>query len=141
MKQTITLLTALLIAALPVPTLADAPAAKPALGINLAGPADWNMELPFVDVFRLSRAWISQKKGEGWGTGPALELDERGWVKRLAPDCFAETPLCTIDGGHYPSGEWTVLWEGEGRIELSKGKVVSSAPGKLVVNIDAKGGG
>jgi hypothetical protein len=141
MKQTLTLLTALLLAALPVPTLTAAPVAKFALGINLAGPADWNTELPFVDVFRLSRVWISQKKGEGWGKGPALELDERGWVKRLAPDCFAETPLCTIDGGHYPSGEWTVLWEGEGRIELSKGKVVSSAPGKLVVNIDAKGGG
>jgi hypothetical protein len=116
-------------------------APRPALGINLSGPADWNTELPFVDVFRLSRAWISQKQGEGWGKGPKLELDERGWVKRLDADCFAETPLCTIDGGHYPSGEWTVHWEGEGKIELSKGKVVSSAPGRLVVNIDAKGGG
>jgi hypothetical protein len=114
---------------------------KPALGINLAGPADWNTELPFVDVFRLSRQWISQKQGEGWGKGPKLELDERGWIKRLEAGCFAETPLCTIEGGHYPSGEWIVLWEGEGKIELSKGKVVSSAPGKMVVNIDAKGGG
>lgn len=31
------------------------------MGINLAGPADWNTELPFVDVFRMSRPWISQK--------------------------------------------------------------------------------
>lgn len=114
---------------------------KPALGINLAGPADWNTELPFVDVFHLSRQWISQKQGEGWGKGPKLELDERGWIKRLEAGCFAETPLCTIGDGHYPSGEWTVLWEGEGRIEMSKGKVVSNAPGELVINIDAKGGG
>ena len=35
-------------------------APKPALGINLAGPEDWNTELPFVDVFHLSREWISQ---------------------------------------------------------------------------------
>jgi hypothetical protein len=83
---------------------------QPAAGINLAGPADWNTELPFVDVFRLSRAWISQKRGEGWGKGPALDLDEHGWVRRLEPGCFAETPLCTIDDGHYPSGVWTVLW-------------------------------
>lgn len=117
------------------------PAPRPALGINLSGPADWNTELPFVDVFRLSRQWISQRKGEGWGKGPKLELDERGWVQRLETDCFAETPLCTIEGGHYPSGEYTVLWEGDGKIELSKGKIVSSAPGRLVVNIDAKGGG
>jgi hypothetical protein len=115
--------------------------ARPAFGINLAGPADWNTELPFVDVFRLSREWISQKEGDGWGKGPKLELDERGWVKRLAAGCFAETPLCTIDGGHYPSGEWTVSWEGEGEIELSKGKVVSSTTGKLVVEIDSRGGG
>ena len=113
---------------------------RPALGINLAGPADWNTELPFVDVFRLSRQWISQKKGEGWGKGPKLELNERGWVKQLEPECFAETPLCTIDGGHYPSGDWMVLWDGEGKIELSKGKIVSTAPGKIVANIEAKGG-
>lgn len=113
----------------------------PALGINLSGPADWNTELPFVDAFRLSRAWISQKRGEGWGKGPTLELDERGWVKRLEPNCFAETPLCTIDGGHYPSGQWTVLWDGDGRIELSKGKLASSGPGRMVVEIDSKNGG
>lgn len=117
-----------------------APTPRPALGINLSGPADWNTELPFIDVFRLSRQWISQKRGEGWGKGPRLDLDERGWVKRLEADCFAETPLCTIDGGHYPSGEWTVLWEGDGKIELSKGKVVSSVAGKVVANIEAKGG-
>ena len=35
--------------------------AQPRLGINLNGPADWNTELPFVDVFRLSRPWISQR--------------------------------------------------------------------------------
>jgi hypothetical protein len=117
------------------------PRSRPALGINLAGPADWNTELPFVDVFRLSRQWISQKEGAAWGQGPKLELDERGWVRRLAPGCFAETPLCTIDGGHYPSGEWTVLWDGEGKIELSKGRVISNWPGKLVANIDSRGGG
>jgi hypothetical protein len=88
-------------------TRAQSSAAQPhpALGINLSGPADWNAELPFVDTFRLSRAWISQKRGEAWGKGPKLELDEHGWVQRLEPGCFAETPLCTIDGGHYPSGK------------------------------------
>jgi hypothetical protein len=129
------------IAALPASARGAPPAPRPALGINLAGPADWNTELPFVDAFRLSRQWISQRKGEAWGKGPPLDLDERGWVKRLEPDCFAETPLCTIEGGHYPSGEWTFLWEGQGKIDLSKGKMIASGPGKLVVNIDSQGGG
>lgn len=120
-----------------------APAAepRPALGINLAGPADWNTELPFVDVFRLSRAWISQERGKGWGKGPPLELDGHGWVQQLQSNCFAETPLCTIEGGHYPSGDWTILWDGDGRIEMSKGKMQSSAPGRMVVNIESAGGG
>lgn len=114
---------------------------QPRLGINLAGPADWSTELPFVDAFHLSRQWISQRPGQPWGQGPPLQLDERGWIQRLEPECFAETPLCTIDGGHYPSGEWTILWKGEGQVELSKGRVLASEPGRLRVQIEAAGGG
>ena len=120
---------------------AATPRPQPALGINLAGPSDWNTELPFVDVFHLSREWISQREGAGWGQGPKLELDEHCWIRRLSPGCFAETPLCTIEGGHYPSGVWTVLWDGEGKVELSKGKIISSVAGKLVADIGSQGGG
>lgn len=125
------------------PARAQSPAAhavKPSIGINLNGPADWNTELPFNDVFRLSRQWISQKRGESWGKGPALELDEHGWIKRLAPDCFAETPLCTVDEGKRPPGAYTVLYEGKGKVELSTGTVVSNDPGKLVVDLGNGGG-
>lgn len=89
---------------------------KARLGINLSGPADWNTELPFVDVFRLSRSWISQMKDAGWGKGPELDLDEKGWVKSLEPDCWAETVMLTIDGGRFPEGIYTVLYDGEGRL-------------------------
>jgi hypothetical protein len=106
------------------------------LGINLSGPADWNTEQPFVDVFRLARAWISQEQGKGWGRGPALELDARGWVKSLAPGCSAETLMCTIEGGHYPAGRYVCLYEGEGAIEFSNaGRVVSRAPGRIVCEV------
>lgn len=115
--------------------------AESRLGINLAGPADWNTEQPFVDVFRLSRRWISQRKGEAWGKGPELECDERGWVKRLDPDCWAETPLCTISGGHYQSGEYVCLYEGHGEIEFwdVKGEVSREA-GRIVVDVDSAKG-
>jgi len=65
------------------------------LGMNLNGPADWNCELPFVDVLRLSRPWTARRGGNG----PALPLDRHGWVKKLDVDCSAETPLCMIEGG------------------------------------------
>jgi hypothetical protein len=73
---------------------AENSSAQPRLGMNLAGPSDWMTELPFVDVFRTSRPWISQKKGAGWGQGPELALDEFGWVKQLEPGCFAESMIC-----------------------------------------------
>lgn len=142
------LIPAVAMVALSIPTAADettrsASKAQPRLGMNLSGPADWNTELPFVDVFRLSRPWVSQKKGERWGAGPALALDQRGWVRKLDADCWAETPLCTIQGGHYPSGAYTVLYEGEGNLDFWGGgaKVVSRESGRIVVEIDAAKGG
>lgn len=117
------------------------PAARPRLGINLAGPADWNTELPFVDVFRMSRPWVSQRKGQPWGKGPKLDVDARGWVRRLEPDCFAETLMCTIDGGHYPSGRYTVLYEGKGKLDAGgAGKVASSEPGRVLLDVDSTKG-
>ncbi|MGB4727197.1 MAG: hypothetical protein WBH86_07315 [Thermogutta sp.] len=118
-----------------------APVGKPRLGMNLAGPADWNTELPFVDVFRMSRPWISQRTGQPWGQGPALELDQHGWVKRLEPGCYAETLMCTIDDGHYPSGRYTVFYEGNGELEASgAARVVSRQPGQLILDVDSSKG-
>jgi hypothetical protein len=108
--------------------------------MNLAGPADWTTEHPFVDVFKMSRKWISQRKGQPWGKGPELEKDERGWIKRLEADCFAETPVLTH--GHGPSGEYVLLYEGEGTIEIRGAKkIASSAPGRIVAEIDGEKGG
>ncbi len=118
------------------------PHPKPRLAMNLAGPADWNTELPFVDVFRMSRPWISQQKGKSWGQGPKLALDQHGWVARLDADCWAETPLCTIEGGHYPSGKYTILYDGAGKLDVSNAaKIVSQESGRVIINVDSTKGG
>ena len=121
---------------------AEIPAAQPRLGINLAGPADWSTELPFVDVFRQSRVWISQKQGTAWGKGPELALDEFGWVKKLEPGCFAESMLCTISGGHYPAGVYTVLYDGEGKLNFGQNaKIKEAKPGRILIDVDSSKGG
>ena len=121
---------------------ADKPAAQPQLGMNLAGPADWSSELPFVDVFRQSRVWISQKQGAAWGKGPELALDEFGWVKKLEPGCFAESMLCTIEGGHYPTGSYTILYDGEGQLGVGQNaKAKESKPGRILIDVNASKGG
>ena len=127
---------------IPAIALAAPPDAPPRLGINLAGPADWMTELPFVDVFRTARPWISQKKGAGWGQGPELEIDEFGWVKRLEPGCYAEAMLCTISDGHYPAGTYTVLYEGEGKLDFAKNATIKQAePGRILIDVDSSRGG
>ena len=121
---------------------AASPAPKPQLGMNLAGPADWSTELPFVDVFRQSRVWISQKQGAAWGKGPELALDAFGWVKELQPGCFAESMLCTIGGGHYPAGTYTVLYDGEGKLAFGQNaKLKETKPGRILIEVDASKGG
>lgn len=122
-------------------TAAEEP--RPRLGINLAGPDDWNAEQPFADVFRLSRAWISQREGAGWGEGPPLDLDARGWPRRLEEGCHVDTPLCTLPpGNHYPSGVYSVAWSGRGTVGAwGAASVRESSPGRLLLDVDPTAGG
>ncbi len=110
------------------------------LGINIAGIADWGSEFPFADLFKQSREWVSQAQGAAWAAGEKLDIDEHGWVKRLAPNGFATTFLSSFEDGHYPSGDYLILYEGEGEIIVPFHTVKSSNSGRLVVNVDAKKG-
>lgn len=105
------------------------------LGINLFDPSDWGTELPFVDLFRCSRRWISQNaQAQPWGGGPQLQRDDNGWITRLDTGCYADTPLCLMDKGHLPEGQYTCLYDGEGKIEFwgAVSRVVDQQPGRLV---------
>ncbi|MGV3485172.1 MAG: hypothetical protein ACO1RT_12205 [Planctomycetaceae bacterium] len=113
---------------------------RASLGINLAGPADWNTELPFVDVFRMARTWISQREDSPWGQGPELTLDPQGWVTQLEPGCWAETPLCTIEGGRFPQGRYVVLYDGQGKIAFNGARIVEERPGRMVIEPQGNGG-
>lgn len=116
------------------PSQAGPPPASFSVGTNLSGLADWSTELPFRDLFRSARAWISQREGAGWGQGPAVALDEQGWPTRLEPGCWVETPLLTAE--HHPGGEFVCLYQGRGRIEF--GNVAESRevqPGQIRVTV------
>lgn len=119
----------------------DEAAGKARLGINLAEARDWNTALPFVDLFRLSRKWISQQQGKRFGKGPPLDLDEHGWVKSLQPGCRADTALCSMRGGHYPSGRYTILYDGKGKMDVvPKSTVVRFTQGKAIIDVDSSRG-
>lgn len=106
------------------------------LGMNLAGVRDWGTELPFVDVFRTARVWASTRVGEKFGQGPALNLDEHGWVKSLEPSCIAETPFLNIGKTAYPPGIYTCTYEGEGEIRIRGAtRVLEARPGRITFEL------
>jgi hypothetical protein len=128
------------------------------LGIGLNGIADWSTELPFLDAFKSSRKWIPQcvsgdpDCNEQMDTHEynLLNLDQNGWVKSLPtpeePPKYTRvsTLLLREIPNFYPSGQYIVLYEGEGKIEYTfdaKKDDTASRPGRDVINVDAKGGG
>ncbi|MGB5683566.1 MAG: hypothetical protein WBM47_17095, partial [Polyangiales bacterium] len=65
-----------------------------AIGSNLAGVVDYSTDMPFVDLFKSSRPWISGSD-EKWDDGRPLDLDEYGWVRSLKPGQVARTLMLT----------------------------------------------
>ncbi|MBX3110972.1 MAG: hypothetical protein KF857_03100 [Fimbriimonadaceae bacterium] len=125
----------------PTSQLANPGPGRPSLATNLSGPADWNTEIPFVDMFRFSREWISQQDGKDWGQGPRLDIDAKGWVKRLEPGCWAETFVASYDK-HYPSGDYTVLYDGKGELDFGAGgpQGAVGGNGRYIVHVDSTKG-
>lgn len=128
-----------------------------AIGTNLAGISDWSTQVPFLDVFKTSRKWLTQCidgdpgcRGT-WETEEfdKLDLDEQGWVKSLpAPEDAPEfTRVRTIlfgGGGKYPGGQYVVLYEGEGKIEYvydGRKDEAASRPGRDVIEFNPESDG
>jgi hypothetical protein len=126
------------------------------LGTNLNGIAAWSTELPFLDAFKSSTPWITQCTNQDpgcnnvWDTQERklLNLDSNGWVKSLPAS--EDTPIYSrvstflFQGmkGRYPSGQYVVLYEGEGNIEYRfDAQKISSAPGRDIINVNADNGG
>lgn len=114
------------------------------LGTNLESVEDFAVAYPFTDFFKQSRPWITASQTV-FDTDDAdqLDLDAQGWVRSLPactadPQqfCFARTVINSSEAS-YPDGQYLVLYEGNGSLAYSGGAgLVSSAPGRDVVNVD-----
>lgn len=111
------------------------------LGTNLSEVAEYSSEWIFVDAFKSSSAWISGTENT-WDDGRALSLDSNGWVRSLASGQFAKTLMFWALDGHFPSGEYIVLYDGDGTIEYrfaATKNASRSTPGRDVINVNATG--
>ena len=107
------------------------------LGINVQGIDDWTTQWPFVDAFKISRPWISQRKNSPWGQGGPLNLTPDGWIASLDQDQYADTAVFDDGQGHYPSGQYVLIYDGEGTINFpfNTASVVSQTPGRILLNV------
>lgn len=129
--------------------------AKPVLGSNLAGVSDWTSEMPFTDLFKMSRNWITQCNPYGTAKDPGcntswdtneeslLNLDANGWVKSLPKP--EDSPVYTRVSTYwamYPEfkgGRYIVLYEGEGTLAYgfkAQKIVAESRAGRDVIQLN-----
>jgi hypothetical protein len=129
----------------PTPTPHQAPVgtvqASARWGTNLSAISDWTTGWAFVDAFRGARSWISGNSATWqWDDGRPFDLDENGWVRSLQPNQIARAVVMTLPPNSYPSGTYTVLYEGEGVIAYEGSGRKNSAlsrPGRDVLDVDA----
>ncbi|MEI8309286.1 MAG: hypothetical protein WCH98_00880 [Verrucomicrobiota bacterium] len=104
-------------------------------GINLAPVVDWTTEFPFVDLLKMSRQWISQRK-DAWDSKEPLDIDSNGYVKSLLPGQWATTLMATEAGQIVPPGRYTFFYEGEGEVSWEGiATKVDSSPGRDMIEI------
>ena len=111
------------------------PIANARLGINLAGIADWGTEFPFVDLFKQSRAWFVTGND-----ATSLTLDAHGWVSQLPLGTVASTIISSLDNSHFPSGDYVILYDGEGEISIPFHTVKLNKLGQMVMNVNGEKG-
>lgn len=107
------------------------------IGSNVATVVDHSVDMPFVDLFKSARRWLSGSS-EAWHDKRTLDVDENGWVRSLKPDQIARTLMLT-KGGH-PGGEFIVLYDGQGEIKyLNEFISDRSRPGRHLIRVKKDG--
>ena len=115
-----------------------APVDNPALGMGLAGIADWSTEQPFIDLMKTSRPWIGHLPGQ-WGGIDASQieaggvLDPDGWPLKM-PDGAERIEALILTDQPVEStsltGRYRLSYDGQGAITV----------GGLAQDIDTKPG-
>lgn len=109
-----------------------------AVGTNLSGVADWRTQMPFIDLMKQAREW------RDWRRGGAIisEVDERGWVRSLAPDESASA----IFWGQGPGPRQPITyerlmvrWRGRGTLSFAGAVIEEQAEHQLQIRLNADG--
>jgi len=98
----------------PSPIVRGAP-----LGINLSWWTNFHPEWVFVDAFKGASFWVSQRLvGGPWDTFEPFPRTAEGYPASLNTNQAAACVLFKSIGGRYPGGRYTILWDGDGEVEV-----------------------
>ncbi len=113
---------------------------NPKMGINVGGLGKLTSSIPFTDIFKISRGWLTSCEFD-WGSGQPidpdctrkrasntreqnlLQLDGNGWVRSLPSP--QDSPVFTSVTStwrltkHFPTGRYVVLYDGTGVIKMT----------------------
>jgi hypothetical protein len=119
------------------------------LGTNLQPVNYYTSEQPFLNIFKTGGGWITHGPG-AWDTNEEqyLNLDADGYPKTMTTVgdrtsqkfnsvgvLLLRTQPVTANG-LYPTGQYVLLYDGQGTITASMdAAVVSAAPGRIVLNV------
>ena len=130
-------------------------AGKYRLGTNLSEVADYSTEVPFINLMKMGREWFTSN-ATSFDTNEAhlLLKDSDGWPTSITPATLVPvqfTKICTlifsmgpVSGGPqagalpYPAGAYTVLYEGQGKLEYrlaARHNAALSTPGRDVIDV------
>lgn len=110
-------------------------AARLPLGMNTNEIMQVDSSVPFVNLFRMA---LPFDEADAKLTKGNIIYDTDGWPAQLNGGQAGTNLLHWLPAGTLPEGHYTVLYDGEGRIEYGDdATVVRSAPGRDIIRITA----
>ncbi|HIQ07153.1 MAG TPA: hypothetical protein EYH35_01705, partial [Thiotrichaceae bacterium] len=102
------------------------------LGMNTNEALEVDASIPFVDLFKLS---LPFNEARPWFTKGNITYDKNGWPKSLNGGQAGTRFISHIPPKAIPSGNYTVLYKGEGEITYgASAKLVKRLPGKDIIH-------
>ncbi len=116
------------------------------IGINTNEIYEQDSSIPFVDLFRVSMPFHEnircRAKDKPCLTSAEVEYDKQGWPKNLHGGKAGTFFLRNVQLNALPAGNYSVLYEGEGKIEyFQNAKLISRKPGEDLIHFDARSDG
>jgi hypothetical protein len=132
-----------------VPSAASSAKCKLAIGMNLAGIADWEPGFPFRNLMWGARPWMTSDvrwtPAAKWNTEKlsAFQFDEDGYpleVPVSVPDRAEPQVIFTLLPNVLKPGRYVVLYDGKGAFAASLGsKIIYQLPGRVVIEMTHNG--